>query len=229
MVDQPLEDLAAMAIAGELGGRACRRDVPGATPGTHDFDVALSDERIVALEITTAAHKPWVQLVRRVSAQSSDVVPALRHTWSIRGHFGYLPLRPEGAPDVRAVRRQASLHLRSLEDAGVGGFDELFEEKPGADLAASVRSLRQLGITAARCHHDEPPPAKLILRGLSGYSGPVSPDAINYVIEAEVARNCAKLQRATADDRLPAEGQGSPIRSPRSGSASRRTRLTDST
>ena len=43
-------------------------------------------------------------------------------------------------------------------------------------------------------------PAKLILRSLSGYSGPISPDAINYVIEAEIARNCAKLQRATADE-----------------------------
>jgi len=72
------------AVAQELGGHACRRDGPGASPGmtfmaqelgghacragasspgmtfmAQELGVALPRGRVVAREITTAAHQPW--------------------------------------------------------------------------------------------------------------------------------------------------------------------------
>ena len=55
-----LMELEAAHLAAQvLQGHAKSRDVrgPGAIDGTHDFDVALPDGRVVALEVTTAARK----------------------------------------------------------------------------------------------------------------------------------------------------------------------------
>ncbi len=136
------------------GAGFARRDIPGSPPGTHDFDVALPGGRIVALEITTAAHEPWVQLTRRVSAQSGDVVPVLRHTWSIRGHLGYLPLRPAGAPDVRAVRHQpASICVPSKTPASTGSTNSLRRSQ-------RQNSLLRSQSPPARDHRGKLPPRR---------------------------------------------------------------------
>lgn len=196
-----LELVAAEMIAHLTGGRLVSRDVPGAAAGTHDFDINFASGRVVALEITTAVYRPWVVLQHRLSKHNTMDTSDLRYTWRVSGHFGFLPLRPGNLSDVTEIRRQAIGYLRELEAAGVDEFQEFPDERLIPWLTATFQGLRRLGITRGYCERHHTASARLIFNGLLGYSGAVSPETINRIVEAEIGHNHDKLARARADDR----------------------------
>lgn len=52
MSDEPTTPRSGHILSDVLGGNVVYRDVPGAPPGTHDFDLTSSDNRIIAVEVT---------------------------------------------------------------------------------------------------------------------------------------------------------------------------------
>jgi hypothetical protein len=56
-VDRSYEQLAAQILEQVLGGQVKWRDVPGAAPNTHDFDLHLPNGDIVAVEVTQVTNE----------------------------------------------------------------------------------------------------------------------------------------------------------------------------
>jgi len=72
-------------VARVLGGDAKSCDVPGpgAINGTHDFDVTLPNGRIVALEVTTAAHRRMIGTLAAFGQLTDAKYPSLKYNWSL--------------------------------------------------------------------------------------------------------------------------------------------------
>lgn len=69
-------------IVGEkTGGLAHTRDVPGAPPGTHDFDVVLPDGRILAVEATPHADPEQFRLYAAIRQYGEWIFPELTCSW----------------------------------------------------------------------------------------------------------------------------------------------------
>ncbi len=202
MVDRSAEHAAATAVAQQLGGEARPRDVRGAPDGTHDFDIAVVDGKVIALEITTAAHRPWVQLNHRVAKQRVTTTPELENTWLLLGSYGYRDPNRGSDIDITALLRKARHHLRRLEETRHEGFDPTTDEAEAPMLiAAAIAGLRRMGISSAHRCIGGSGPARVVLGNPTGYGGFVNPEWINGVVEHEVTQNLAKLERAGADER----------------------------
>lgn len=161
----------------------------------------LLNGRVIALEITTAAHRPWLQLNRRVDKQRVTMSPELESTWLLLGSYGYHDPNRGPHVDIAELLGQARRHLRRLEEAGHKGFDPMTDESDSISTVAAIAGLRRLGISVAERYIDQAEPARVILGSPTGYGGFVSPDRINGVIEHAVVQNLTKLKRAEADER----------------------------
>jgi len=73
---------AAHLVAQILQGQAKSRDMrgPGAIDGTHDFDLALPDGRVVALEVTTAAREEQINTLASFKRLADAKFPESRRT-----------------------------------------------------------------------------------------------------------------------------------------------------
>lgn len=78
------EPVAAELVAGELGGTPTQREVPGAPPKTHDFDIDLSDGRVVALVVTSSADFGLKSMWAAIHTGLWDA-RALRTSWTLQG------------------------------------------------------------------------------------------------------------------------------------------------
>ena len=61
---------AGRVLSGILGGTVVPRDVPGAPPGTHDFDLVLGGGRVIAVEETISTNRQIVEFWAALHDQS---------------------------------------------------------------------------------------------------------------------------------------------------------------
>ncbi len=169
-----------------LGGTVVPRDVPGAPPGTHDFDVKLRDGRTVAVEETISTDRRIVQFWHVVHDESWDA-PSLRRSW-------LLNVTPPAR--VKTLRDRVEPLLRALENAGVDKFGLL----PGVTASSpEITELHGLLVKAGGVLPALPPRIFIMHTG----AGATSTDAVREAIEQEAMKsdNRSKLVRAVADER----------------------------
>lgn len=129
------EDAAAVLLASILGGTPIRRDPGGGPASVHDYDLALSSGRVIAIEVTIATDPAW----RRTVGASEKVHwdgPHLAHDW----HLGL-----DITADLKAAGQGAAALLHALELAGEVRAMPLPNRGSHGALAAICQSLRDLG------------------------------------------------------------------------------------
>jgi len=193
---------AAHLVAEVLGGQANSRDVTGrgAIDGTHDFDVTLSDGKVVALEVTTAARQEMVGTFAALGGFVDAKFPSLTHNWSLTGRH---PDDEHRGPQIRQLLRSGDALLRDLEAADVSKFDEVHRSAPPVtDPVAqeAVRRLHQLGVFAGQAMGVAPAGEAFVAVALVGGGGSVDPDALNQSVTRETQANLAKLERSGGDE-----------------------------
>lgn len=188
MAMDPLERLAADTVASATGGIAEPQDLPGAPPGTHDFDVELPDGRVLALEVTRSTDGR-LQAFWRAAAETEMVYPELRDSW-------HLSVR---APtEIRSLDQEMPRLLGRLEDLGI---EELDVDDPGddprvVDVAEALEGLRVRAVASLGPADDS---AFVTIGTVSGFM--TGPDLVVRAIESEIPPNLDKLRRAEADVR----------------------------
>lgn len=174
-------------IVGEkTGGLAHTRDVPGAPPGTHDFDVVLPDGRILAVEATLHADPDQFRLYAAIRQYGEWIFPELTCSW-------YLILDP-AATKVRDLHAEAGVLLSSHPGvlADLDGFRPRAESRLHQLGVLGVRKLSQLHPPQVVCEPDY-----FDARDLDPHGG----RTITKVIEQLADRKADKLARADADGR----------------------------
>ena len=188
------ELVAAELVAGLLDGRPERRDVPGAPPRTHDYDIHLSDGRVVALEITSSATATLKSMWAAISKEGWDA-PTLRHSWT-------LILREPSEtyePDIKQLRRKAASHLEILEHADVERFSPSWDRPRGVEVWKALQGLASLGVTDGASWSVEGEPPKIVPGSASGV-GFGAPYALNRAVEKAVTENLEKLRESGRDE-----------------------------
>ena len=174
-------------IVGELtGGTTRTRDVPGAPPGTHDFDVVLPDGRVLAVEATLHTDRRQLGLHAALRQYGEWAYPELACSW-------YLILDPE-ATQVRSLHAEAGALLASHPGV-LDGLDG-FRPRAGSRLyqlgVRGIRKLPQLYPPQVICEPDDFDLAVL---------DPQDRRTVAGVIEQLASWKAAKLARADADER----------------------------
>ena len=183
---RPEEQSAARLLSDRLrADKVIARDVPGAPPATHDFDLQVQ-RRMVAVEVTMAADAA----VKSFWAAQHDhewEEPTLSLAWG-------LTLMP--GTRVDGVRSKAPRYLRQLEAREVMKFDATrLSWRTDPEDAALIRSLAHLGVRAGIGLND--PPVRIVI----GTVGPVDwggADGLAEVVEREAQANAEKLARRSA-------------------------------
>jgi hypothetical protein len=194
---------AAHLVEEVLGGNATSRDRrgPGATDGSHDFDVALPNGRSAALEVTTAAREEIVATFAAMKQLYDAKFPDLTYNWSLTARH---PDEEHRGPQVREITRTANSLLRDLELAGVTEFDTVYRSTaPTTDLLAqeAVGRFGQFGVFAGRqMGVARSPGDAYVVLALVGGGGVMDPDALNQSVRREADANVAKLARSGADE-----------------------------
>jgi len=124
-------DLYTNQCAGELlrailGGTVVPTDVPGASAGTHDFDIQLDDGRTIAVEVTISADRDKVQFWHEVHKPDWEA-PQLSQSWMLN-------VTPPAR--VRSLRGKVEHLLQGLERAGIHKFG--LSTKVDANACGSV-------------------------------------------------------------------------------------------
>jgi NACHT domain len=174
-------------IVGQLTGGTIRtRDVPGAPPGTHDFDVVLPDGRVLAVEATLHTDRRQLGLHAALRQYGEWSHPELACSW-------YLILDPE-ATQVRSLHAEAGTLLASHPGvlAGLDGFRPRADSRLYQLGVRGIRKLPQLHPPQVICEPDDFDLAVL---------DPQNGRTVAGVIEQLASRKAAKLARADADER----------------------------
>ncbi len=187
---KPISDAATTSHAGRifssiLGGNVVPKDVPGAPPGTHDFDLELGDGRVIAVEVTVSTDRRVVEFWAAVHDQSWDA-PQLRTSW-------LLNVTPPA--NIKTLRGNVEPLLCGLEQAGRSKFGI----RDGT-TAPEVKELLRLLVKGGDVWNGVLPP-RIFLYSTS--VGSVGIDGVRAAVEHETAKpdNRAKLGRAPADER----------------------------
>lgn len=199
MVDQPLEDLAAEAIAGELGGRACPRDVPGAPPApTTSTSPCPTGE-------SSPLRSPRPRTSRGCSSRGASLrrVATSFPRFGIHGASAATSAISRPDPKVfpisgRSVTRPASTCVPSKTPTSTGSTNSLrWSQRQTSPLrsavSASSGSLRHAAPPRTPASEADPPQS--VRLQWSDQSGRDQPRR-----RGRSRHNCAKLQRATADE-----------------------------
>ncbi len=187
-------------MAAVLGGQPVGRDGPKAPPGTHDFDIPITDGTTIALEVTTAA-KP--QILRTLASMSklADRKFELANTWFLTGRH---PEPGEPGPQINQIAKRAEVLLGALESAGLDRFDEYSTSAAGPTAEGprqAIEDLRSIGVIRARSMGPPPDKRAFVCLGMVGGGGSVDPDALNDVVIEESAANALELDRADGDEK----------------------------
>ena len=180
------EKHAEQIVRERTGGTTRTRDVPGAPPGTHDFDVVRPGGRILAVEATLHTDPEQLRLYAAIRQYGEWIFPELICSW-------YLILDP-AATRARELRAEAGTLLarHPIVQADTDGF------RPRADSR-----LHQLGVRGVRKLPRLHPP-QVICEPDDFDSAVLEPQdgrAIAGVIEHLAGRKAGKLARADADER----------------------------
>ena len=178
------EERAGHVLRKILGGTVVPRDVPGAPPGTHDFDLVL-DGRTDAVEVTMSTDPEVLAHWRAVGAEEWPA-PELQNSWMLN----VTPPAP-----IRVLRAEVGPLLRAVEQDGIPAF--------GLGRSArtpEIERLHQLHVKSGAVLKDWLPPQILVSH--TG-AGSVGIDPVVRAVEAEAWKpdNREKLRRAIADER----------------------------
>lgn len=188
------ELFAATLVAGLLDGRPERRDVPGAPPRTHDYDIYLTDGRVVALEVTSSATPALKSMWAAISKDEWDA-STLRRSWTL------LLREPNEwyVPNIKQLRGKAVACLEILEQADVERFGSSSSLARGdVDVRNAMFALANLGVTdGASCTVEGESP-RIVFGSASGV-GFGDPYALNWVVEKAVIENVGKLRQSGRD------------------------------
>jgi hypothetical protein len=193
------EQVAGRIVAQQTGGEARARDVLGAPDGTHDFDVHLPDQRVVALEVTSAADGPLEAQLRLAAREWK--APSLSYHWLIG-------IPKDGSIRMKALMTKIVPALEVLERHGIvriGGprrsERRWIPEGAGREVADAARAIFALG--ADRATRIAPPnvgDVALVLPMLHGAAGS-NFDALNRLVTECAEAKAEKLAAAKGDER----------------------------
>jgi hypothetical protein len=154
------EMVAGAIVATVVGAEyAEAKDVQGAPAGTRDFDLVFANGRVEPLEVTTAADDTVIGTSHRMSRLDRDS-PSLSRIWTIR--MPSSEVGPDGVARQTAVlefHSRAEKLLRHLEEEGCHGFDVRRQPASDPSLAATFRSLAEIGSTWG--HSFDLPPGRV--------------------------------------------------------------------
>ena len=121
--DRRAEQASAEAVAEVLGGVLNRRDTHDAAASTHDYDIRLTDGRIVAAEVTAVTLPADRALESELGRNFQEPLTRLRGRWLV--HVG-APLPQDKRPRVYAEELRVRLErLLARFEAGRPSLDEL--------------------------------------------------------------------------------------------------------
>jgi len=193
------EEVAGQIVARQLGGQEQARDVGGAPPSTHDFDIKLPDGRLIALEVTSAADGA-IEALRNLAFGREWKAPSLGHHW-------WLGVPNDGSVKVKALMTQVVPHLEVLEQHDieqVGGGGRSDRRPPGGvdeDVATAARGVFKLGADrATRLDAPKSGETALVMVSLHGGAGS-NFDLLNDLVGGCSEAKAKKLAAATGDER----------------------------
>ena len=179
------EKCAEQIVSEKTGGTTRTRDVPGAPPGTHDFDVVLPGGYVIAVEATTHADSGQLGLYAAIRQRGDWIFPELNCSWD---------LLIDPATRVRELHAEAG----SLLARHPGVLADMDAFRPRADSR-----LYQLGVRAVRKLPQLSPPQVICepdnfdLRVLEPQDG----RTIAQVVERLARLKAGELEAAEADER----------------------------
>ena len=183
------EKAAADIVAAQVGAaQPDKRDVPGAPPGTHDYDLHIGDRTIV-LEVTSATDGE----VRSLWDTVHD------HEWeeATLGRSWGLTLKPGSR--IKGLADKAVPLLRTLEAQGVEKFDDSYPSRRSSDVTLrALHQLSEIGIRNGISMNSKPTRIVVSVIGPSGWG---SSGTLINVVERAAQRKVKQLSRAAADER----------------------------
>ena len=198
-----MEAAAGRLVAEILGGRAEPRDVPGAPPATVDFDIALPNGSVLALEVTTAADPDTVAEIAAAFGREWRF-SELRNDWMI----GIGADRGGEPAPIRKLMAEMLPLLVLLESLGQTEIEVRYSPRFRARPAQTPKALHEarikmfdLGVRQARTWGTPAPgESAQILPTISG--GTTSnPGKLNRLVSQCADRKVTKLLAASADER----------------------------
>jgi hypothetical protein len=194
------EQVAGQIVAQQLGGQERGRDVAGAPPGTHDFDITLADGRLIALEVTSAADGAQ-EALRSLALGRDWKAPSLRHHW-------WLGVPKDGSIKVKALMTKVVPHLEVLERHNVeqvGGGNRADRRNPPVgvheEVADAAHGVFDLGADrATRLGAPKRGETALVMASLRGGAGS-NFDLLNDLVARCAKAKAEKLVAAAGDER----------------------------
>ena len=120
--DRATEKACAQAVAEVLGGSLVWRDNSDASPSTHDYDIVLSNGRVIAVEVTAVTLPADRALESELERNFRSPLRGLRDRWLV--HIGALPPRERARGYTRDLRATLEKLLPRFE-SGSPSVDEL--------------------------------------------------------------------------------------------------------
>ena len=183
------EAVAARVLAEMLDGTPTRRDVQCGpdSDGIHDYDICLSDGRIVALEITQEADSESRQQTDYIQKHQLTIKD-LQYGWSVE-----LDHRCNARPAYQSM----SEVLGRLEELGIPYLSVFGCKRP----VPFVEKLKQLGIRSVRRNGGSVDHGEVRIVPHLGPGWRSHSDAMREVVDSALRRKAEKLRRANADER----------------------------
>ena len=196
-----LELEAAWTLAALRSGRPIRRDMPGAAPGTHDFDVQLPHGRIIALEVTSST-VPEVVAMWEAIGQLDWAVPSITRSWSVSLQAGE---RGKAGARVRRFHKEAPSLLKVLESDLPTPPGDLLGNPPEQLLSSraleTIQALRALGARNGGPVDTMTGNPPLLLVGTVGQARWLDGSSVNRSVAEALSANAEKLAATKADER----------------------------
>lgn len=188
---------AAWTVAAIIGGRPQRRDGDGAPDQTHDFDIHVVSDDVIALEVTSSVFGEVAAFWRSL-AETTFGIDELRLCWSISVTHPHLG---PNTPQVKDLRKYLVAQLLTIEaHLSDGVVDVMWEPEAfvGTEAAGAIVRLRQLGVNTANPLQVFNSERAQVGVGTGGFHRHLS---MKQVIENKIADNDKKLAKAQATQR----------------------------
>lgn len=198
---------AVRAVFGTTAWDIIPRDIAGAAPGTHDFDM-YDGQTTVAVEVSTIAKTETL----RDSAEWNRHFPDL--TFDLENITKGWLVTVSGNGNARETRQQLGAWLAELErvdlfSARTVDWQEyvFLPEKHQPSWVGTLRLMQSAGVLAAEVHPTIPPGQGQLLKIDAGYEwDPSDGEYVSRFVSAQLAdvhdSDVQKLNRAIADRRV---------------------------
>jgi len=198
--DKMQRDAASLVVA-ELGAvRFEERDVPGAPPGTRDFDIIFPDGHCEPLEVTSNLDRVVMNALGRTGGGYFELPARVRRFWGVSASQTYTDASGKRVPfDPRRVAELLTPLIEELDAKGETRFaiDELAWPVGGPGLPSYEQPARELhalgvvqGLSAAA--GEDGPRVMVSLSGGGSWGPPVIPGVLGKI--AALPDNIAKIE-----------------------------------